>query len=174
MKKETLIETPRLKMREFCLDDIDEVYEFSIHSDVTRYTGDTGTVNTREDAKKLITDLWQVEYKKYGYARYALIHKGDDRVIGFCGIKYEPHLGGPDIGYRMLPQYWGHGLGMEAAKAILEYARAHLGLNRIIGEAIVENVASNKILANLGFSFVKCYEEDGFQINRYESVVEGY
>ncbi|BCV41960.1 GNAT family protein [Shewanella algae] len=39
----TLIETPRLLMREFCLDDVDAVFEFSTNQDVMRYTGDAGT-----------------------------------------------------------------------------------------------------------------------------------
>lgn len=163
-----LIETSRLMMREFCLDDVDDVYEFSTHPEVVRYTGDAGVVKTREDARNLITDLWQVEYRKYGYARYALIHKADKKVIGFCGIKYEPELGEPDIGYRMLPEYWGKGLAMEAAKAILDYARSVLGLNKIIGEVAIGNIASSKILLNLGFKLVDTYKRDGFTLNRYE------
>ena len=163
-----LVETPRLIMREFCLKDIDEVYEFSIDPEVTRYTGDAGAVKTREDAKKIITDIWQLEYRKYGYARYALIHKKDEKIIGFCGMKYEPEIKGPDIGYRMLPKYWGKGLGTEAAKAILEYAKDVLKLNRIIGDAVIENVGSNRILQNLGFELIGNYEFEEFKVNRYE------
>ncbi len=35
-----LIETPRLAMRKFCLNDIDAVYQFSRMEEVMRYTGD--------------------------------------------------------------------------------------------------------------------------------------
>ncbi len=168
-----LIETPRLTMREFCLADIDEVYEFSTDPEVTRYTGDAGSVKTKEDAKKIITDIWQVEYQKYGYARYALIHKADDRIIGFCGMKYEPEIKGPDIGYRMLPKYWGKGLGTEAAKASLEYAKNVLQLNRIIGDAVVENIGSNRILQKLGFDLIGNYEFEEFEVNRYEYFLIG-
>lgn len=163
-----LIETERLQMREFTLDDVDAVYEFSTCSDVTRFTGDEGVVKNKKDAERLIRTVWLHEYKKYGYARYALIHKGDQKVVGFCGVKFEPSLGLPDIGYRMMPEYWGKGLGTEAVRAALKYAREVLGLQKIVGEVVDQNVASNKLLLKVGFRLVDSYEQDGFIINRYE------
>ena len=118
--------------------------------------------------KRLIRNVWLNEYKKYGYARYALIHKGDQKVIGFCGVKFETDLGLPDIGYRMMPEYWGRGLGTEAVRAALKYAREVLGLQEIVGEVVDQNVASNKLLLKVGFRLVNSYEKDGFTINRYE------
>ena len=155
-------------MREFTLDDIDAVYEFSICPEVTRFTGDAGAIKTKVDAERVIRDTWLYGYSKYGYARYALIHKGDRRIIGFCGVKFEEELGCPDIGYRILPQYWGRGLATEAAAAALKYAREELGIAGIIGEAAVQNVASNRMLRKLGFRHVATYEKKGLMINRYE------
>ncbi len=164
----TLIETARLIMREFTLDDVDAVYEFSTCPETSRYTGDLGLVKTKLDAENVIKEVWLAEYKKYGYARYALVHKVDQRVIGFCGVKFETSLRCPDIGYRMLPEYWGAGLGTEAVGTALKYARNYLGLNKIVGEVAEENVASNKLLLKLGFHLVDTYEKGGFTINRYE------
>ena len=163
-----LIDTERLQMREFTLDDADAVFEFSTNTDVTRFTGDDGTVNTKKDAENLIRDIWLAEYEKYGYARYALIHKGDRKVIGFCGVKFIPEFDLPDIGYRMLPEYWGRGLGTEAVRAALDYARSVLGLKRIVGEVAEQNTASNKLLLKVGLRHVDTYEKYGFTVNRYE------
>ena len=164
----TLIQTPRLKMREFTLDDLDAVYEFSINEDVTKYTGDVGLVKTKQDALDVIKNVWQAEYKQYGYARYALISKEANKVMGFCGIKYLPEEQRPDIGYRMLPEYWGKGLGFEAVTATMHYAKTVLKLNNVMAEAVVENIASNKILLKAGFKHVDTYDRDGFTLNRYE------
>ncbi|GLP95872.1 GNAT family N-acetyltransferase [Paraferrimonas sedimenticola] len=163
-----LIDTPRLQMRHFCIADVDDVFEFSTHDEVTRYTGDAGVVKTRQDAMNLITELWEEEYRRYGYARYALVHKGDNKVIGFCGVKYLEDEGRPDIGYRMLPEYWGQGLAYEAAQAAMDYARDELGLTNIMAEAVVENIASNKILTKIGLTLVDTYHRYGFNVNRYE------
>ena len=168
----TLIETPRLIMREFTLDDVDAVFEFSSEHEVMKLTGDP-TLTSPEEARSIITDIWLPEYKKYGYARYALVHKGDNKVIGFCGLKYIPpgdlgdNEGAPDIGYRMLSKYWGQGLGFEAAQAAMEYGRKTLGLTNIFGDAVVENAASNRILQKLGLKFECRYEHDGWVVNRY-------
>lgn len=163
-----LIETSRLQMRQFTLEDVDAVYEFSTCSDVMRFTGDAGVIKTKADAENIIRNVWLAEYKRYGYSRYALVHKDDKKVIGFCGVKYEPELGCPDIGYRMLTKYWGQGLGTEAVGAVLTYAREVLGLKKIIGEVVEENVASNKLLLKLGFCHTDTYEKEGFVLNRYE------
>jgi len=166
--KKVWIETPRLLLREFTIDDARAVFEFGSHAEVSRYTGDAGSIESLEDARSVIENVWQAEYRKYGYARWALVHKGDNRVIGFCGIKFLGELGLLDLGYRMLPEYWGQGLATEAARATLDYARDELGLSRIIGDAVVENIASNRVLLKMGMSLVKTYETDGFTVNRYE------
>lgn len=163
-----LIETERLQMREFTLDDTDAVYEFQTNSDVLRYMGGDGAVETREDAERIIRDIWLVEYEKYGYARYALVHKVDQRVIGFCGLKFEPEYGLPDLGYRMLPEYWGRGLATEAALAVLEYARDVLQLEKIFGEVVEKNTASINVLEKVGFRHVDTYQKYGFTVRRYE------
>jgi RimJ/RimL family protein N-acetyltransferase len=163
-----LIKTERLLMRRFTLDDAEDVYELSICDKVTKYTGDGGVITTKSDAEKVIKDVWLSEYDRYGYARYALIHKGDNKLIGFCGVKFDEELGCPDIAYRMLPEYWGQGLGTEAVKATIKYAHEVLHLNHIAGEVVVENIASIKILENLGFQHTATYEQEGFKLNRYD------
>ena len=164
----TLIETERLLMREFTLEDIDAVYEFQTNPDVIRFMGGDGAVKVRADAERIIREIWFAEYKRYGYARYAMVHKGDQRVIGFCGFKFEPEAGLPDIGYRMLPEYWGQGLATEAARAVIDYARRVLGVEKFFGEVVEQNVASINVLEKLGLSHVDTYEKYGFTVRRYE------
>ncbi|GAA4885539.1 GNAT family N-acetyltransferase [Ferrimonas pelagia] len=156
--KKILIETPRLQLRHFTEQDADAVLDFSRDPNVTRYTGDQGVVQNRADALKVIRTVWLAEYQRHGFARYALIHKGDDRVIGFCGVKFETELDEIDIGYRMLPQYWGQGLATEAVQATLDYARAQLGIERIVGEVAVQNIASQRVLQKCGMKLVKRYQ----------------
>ncbi|WP_462156693.1 GNAT family N-acetyltransferase [Pseudoalteromonas sp. GB56] len=166
-----LIDTPRLQMREFCMEDAEAVLAFNANEEVTRYTGDAGLVKTLEDAKKVISEIWLSDYSKYGYGRYALIHKADNKIIGFCGLKYDPELPGTDLGYRMLPEYWGQGLGYEAAKAAFDYGLETLKLTHIIAEADTANLGSIKIIENLGFTLCDKYEKWGHPLLRYEYTV---
>jgi RimJ/RimL family protein N-acetyltransferase len=155
-------------LREFTLGDVDAVYEFQTNPDVIRFMGGDGAVKTREDAERIIRDTWFVEYEKYGFARYAMVHQGDQRVIGFCGLKYVPAVGMSDIGYRMLPEYWGQGLATEAARAVMDYSRDILHVEKIFGEVVEENVASINVLEKLGLRHVDTYQKYGFTVRRYE------
>lgn len=168
---EFLIETERLGMRHFTLEDATDVLRFSSNEEVTLYTGDAGSIASLDDAEHVINSIWLAEYQQHGYARYALVHKADNKVIGFCGWKYMTEEGKPDLGYRMLPEYWGQGLGMEAALAAMHYGKNVLGLTEVFADAVVENTGSIRIIEKLGFEFEKQYHlvEDGFdfQIRRY-------
>lgn len=155
-------------MREFTLGDVDAVYEFQTNPDVLRFMGGDGAIETRADAERLIRDIWLMQYEKFGYARYALVHKGDQRVIGFCGLKFEPDEDSADLGYRMLPEYWGQGLATEAARAVLKYARDVLGVERIFGEVVEQNTASINVLTKIGLRHVDTYQKYGFTVRRYE------
>jgi len=166
-----LIETARLQMREFTPDDLDAVYEFTSHAEVSKYTGDAGLVKSKFDAMSIIKNVWMADYKRYGYGRYALIYKAEQKIIGFCGVKFEQKLNGTDLGYRLLPEYWGKGLAFEAATAMMDYAQKELALTRILADAVDENVASHKILIRLGFNKVQSVTKQGVTSHYYESVV---
>lgn len=152
------IETERLILREFELTDIEAVYEFNSNEEVQRYTGDT-ILESREHAKKIITDVWFEDYMRYGYGRWAVIYKPDNRLIGFAGLKFLPEFNETDIGYRILPDYWRRGIVSEASVEIIKYGFEKLNLERIIGIASVENIGSWKILEKIGLTF---YQKSGY------------
>ena len=104
-----IIETERLILREFVESDFEAVFGFNSNPEVQRYTGDV-ILETKDQANKIIKDVWFEDYKKYGYGRWAVIYKEDGKLIGFAGLKYLPELDETDIGYRILPEYWGKGL----------------------------------------------------------------
>ena len=72
----------------------------------------------------------------------------------------------------MLPKYWGIGIVSEASKPIIDFGFNKLNLERIIGIAMKENIASWKVLEKIGLRFYKIDEyagdEDGKKYNWYE------
>ena len=103
-----IIETERTVLRWFTLEDAEDVFAYGANDEVNRYTG-MQSLQTIDEAKKIITDVNFSDYKKYGYGRFAVYHKADKKVIGFAGLKYLPEYDMTDIGYRYLPEYWGKG-----------------------------------------------------------------
>lgn len=164
-----IIETERLILRKFNIDDAEAVLEFNSNSAVIKYTGDE-LVKSLDRAKEIINDVWFDDYEKYGYGRWAVIYKRENKIIGFAGLKYLPEMDETDIGFRFLPAYWGKGIATEAAKPIIEYGFKNFGLERIIGVAMPENIGSCKVLEKIGLKFYKVgdYDGDGEMYNWYE------
>ncbi len=165
----TSIETDRLILREFTLDDFEAVYLFGSNEEVQKLTGDKN-LESPEEAKKLIQDVWYSDYKKYGYGRWAVVYKPDNRVIGFAGLKYLPEIDETDIGYRFLPEYWGKGIATEASVVIIKYGFEKLNLERIVGIATPSNIGSCKVLEKIGLQLYKIdeYDGDGEEHNWYK------
>lgn len=156
----TPLETERLILREFTLEDVDAVYEFGSNEEVNQYTGDA-IFKSKEEVASMIRNVWFEDYKNYGYGRLAAIYKPDNKLIGFAGLKYLPEFDKTDLGFRFLPEYWGRGLATEASRAILAYGFEKLGLKKIIGIAMPENIGSWKVLEKVGMQFYKTDDYDG-------------
>jgi len=164
-----IIETERLILREFEPNDFKGVFEFGSNKEIQKYTGDP-LLKSIEEAKKIISDVWLVDYKKYGFGRWATIYKPDNKLIGFSGLKFLPEFNQVDIGFRYLPKYWNLGIATEASKEIIKYGFETLNLDEIIGIAYPENIASCKVLEKVGLSFYKQddYNGDGGTYNWYK------
>jgi RimJ/RimL family protein N-acetyltransferase len=147
------LETARLLLREFVLDDLEEFFRMGSDPDVTRYTG-IGC-QTLEEAMKRMEEGPCQDYRKYGYGRWAALYKPTGKVIGFAGLKYLEEVGEVDLGYGFFKEHWGKGLATEASSAVLTYGFDSLRLKRIIGIADIENIASIRVLENVGFQFEK-------------------
>lgn len=148
------LESERLLIRPFKLGDEEDVFAFSSDEEVNRYTGDIMRTSLN-DAKKIITDVWLPDYKNYGYGRFAVIYKPENKIIGFNGFKYHPDLDFTDFGYRFLSQYWGKGIATESSKMLLEYGFNNLPIDEVLGFVMEENKASSVVLKKIGFQYLK-------------------
>jgi ribosomal-protein-alanine N-acetyltransferase len=82
-------------------------------------------------------------------------------------IKYLDELGEVDVAYRLLPAYWGRGLATEAAIASVRFGLDNLGLKRIIGLVMPENVASVRVLEKAGLCYAETATFWGSQFSKY-------
>jgi RimJ/RimL family protein N-acetyltransferase len=155
----TVLETARLRLREMAEADVHDVYLLNSSPNVMRYLGAERALSSLEEALALLRVRIFPQYQKYGVGRWAVILKDNDLFIGWCGLKYDPAANEYDLGYRFIENYWGKGYATEAARGVIEYCRQHLIGKRIVGKALIENVASIRVLENIGMRFEK-FEED--------------
>ena len=130
-----IIETERLRLREFELTDAKVFFDLNADPEVTRHTGDNA-FESIEESEQLIKNYSQ--YKQHGLGRWTVVSKISNEVLGWCGLKKHSE-GFIDIGFRFLRNEWGKGYATEAAKACLEYGFTNLKLEEIIGRASQDN-----------------------------------
>jgi len=160
----TQLETERLHLRLFTPDDVQTMYELCTDPEVIKYA-DT-PVKDMQEAKQRLEQGPLADYKMYGYGRFAVELKSTGKVIGFCGIKYLPEIKLPEVGFRYLKEYWGRGIGTEAASACVEFARLDLKISKLVALIMPENIASIKLAEKLGMTqgpLISVFDVEAFQ-----------
>ena len=145
----TRLETERLRLRQFTADDVQAMYNLGSDPEVIRYAG-SAPVRDLQEARQKLESGPLADYAKYGYGRFAVEYKKTGEVIGFCGIKHIPEIGLPEIGYRFLKAYWGRGLGTEAARVCVDFARQDLEIEKLVALIMPANIASIRVAEKLG------------------------
>ncbi|MES2073728.1 MAG: GNAT family N-acetyltransferase [Pseudomonadota bacterium] len=150
----TTIETERLLLRAFSAEDAPAYYPLCVIPEVIRYVGNKPMASVDEVRAGLLEGPI-ADYRKYGFGRFAVIWKETGQLIGFSGLKYMPAFAEVELGYRLLPEFWGRGLASEAGQASVGFARDALNLSRLIGIVHPDNQGSAHVLQKLGFRIEK-------------------
>jgi RimJ/RimL family protein N-acetyltransferase len=79
-----------------------------------------------------------------------------------------------DLGFRLLRSQWGKGYATEAAQGSLQYGFKTYSLEKIVAQAMKENIASQRVLQKLGMRFQKTFEERPMTWVQYEIVQEEF
>jgi ribosomal-protein-alanine N-acetyltransferase len=104
----TIIETPRLLLRELTFDDLDDLAALYADPDVMHFFDGT---RSRQQALEEI-ERCQEQYRQVGFHYWAAIHKADGCFAGRCGLLSQVIDGQQEYGlaYMIARRYWGQGL----------------------------------------------------------------
>jgi RimJ/RimL family protein N-acetyltransferase len=149
-----VIDTGRLVLRKFTLDDLEAFFALCSRQEIIRYAQSTPLASL-DEARAMMHAAPFHDYATHGYGRFACVWKETGEVIGFSGLKYVPEISDTELGYRFLPEYWGRGLATEAGRASIEFARSDLCLKRLVALVHPDNVASASVVTKLGFAVEK-------------------
>jgi ribosomal-protein-alanine N-acetyltransferase len=93
----------------------------------------------------------QAEQVVLQQAAYWTIRTLDGTFLGVCDLSDQDRWHRrAEIGFMLDKAAWGQGYGVEAMKAVLEYAATH-GFQRLSARTQVGNAASERLLEKLGF-----------------------
>ncbi|QSH40221.1 GNAT family N-acetyltransferase [Lentisphaerota bacterium ZTH] len=148
------IETPRLYVRTWSQDDIEDLYNVMSNPAVHQYTA--------EKPWNIERCFEQIDYcikNKFGQSpglfNCPLICRKNGHLIGLVGLNpYLKDKNIPEIEFFINQSFWSKGYATEIGAAILEYGFKKCGFASITGLTSQENIASKKVLHKIGMRFV--------------------
>lgn len=157
------IETDRLKLRMFSLEDLDELAVIFSDPDVVRYIG-TGQPAPREETERALDSIIE-HWRRHGFGRWAAVHKTTARLVGYGGLRN--FNGTPELVYLLEKQQWGVGLGTEMARAVLKFGFEDRSFDRVIAMTKIPNMASQRVMQKAGMVY-ECRDiVFGIEVVRY-------
>ena len=163
-----VLETERLVLRQ--LDERDAAFILQLVNEPSwlQYIGDRG-VRTLQDAERYIQDGPVAMYARLGFGLWLVALKETLEPIGICGLIKRDALPDVDLGFALLPRFWGKGYALESASATVAYGKARLGLSRVVAVTTKSNHASGRLLEKLGFRFERLVRlaADGEELKLY-------
>lgn len=152
-----IAKTERLTIREMN-SAVDAEFIFSLLNSpkFLKYIGDRG-VRSVEQAGEFIDERYRKSYQDHGFGLYTVERKDDGIQVGICGFVKRDEFDHPDIGFAFLPEHEGLGYGFESAKAVINFGREELSIDRALAITTQDNHPSGRLLEKLGFTFTELH-----------------
>ena len=156
-----ILESERLYLRKYTLDDAEKNYLYS--QEESRKKGIPNEVYADMQASRENIEFILSCYEKGGYPYvYAVVLKDTDEYIGHISLSEITE--GIEIGYAICEKHQRKGYATEIVRAYAAWGKKELGLEKIYGFTLPENMASIKVLENAGFIFDKNDAERNYSI----------
>ncbi len=153
MKYNEILESERLLLRPFSIDDIEDVFEYAKDDQVTEFLT-WESHNSISETEKIVKELYMNQP-----GIYAIELKSDQKCIGCIDLRVDIQNDKGSFGYVMNRSYWNRGYMSEALRLILTLAFSELELNRIESTYYAGNKASGRVMEKCGMK----YEGTGLQ-----------
>lgn len=143
-----MYKTERLYLRPSRMEDASAVMAAIGDRDIVRNLGSAPWPYTRADADQFVAAAFNPEEPRllafHGEAR-------SQALVGVAGLDRMPG-GEVELGYWIAKAQWGQGFATELGTRMIGIARDELKLTRLTAGYFIDNPASGRVLAKLGFS----------------------
>ena len=143
------IETERLILRGWQLDDLDDFYEYAKNPNVGPMAG-----WEPHSSKEVSTNILKSFIEKDEV--WAIALKENGKAIGSIGIHPEENKGkykAKSIGFVLSKDYWNKGYMTEAVKRVMQYAFDELNLDMLTVFHFPHNLRSKSVIEKCGFEY---------------------
>lgn len=143
------LETERLIIRKYTLEDVDDYFAFASDAEVTRFLR-WGPHPNRDYTLEYIQGVLD-EYAAGKDSSWGIELRTEKRIIGTMHIMHlDLYHRKAHVGFALARVHWNNGYATEALGKVLEHCFAELSLNRIEAFCIPENRAAVRVLEKAG------------------------
>lgn len=153
-KGTVLIETDRLILRKFRMDDGEAAFEnWTRDKKVTEFL--RWSTHTNIETAKSLIKKWVDGYERDNFYQWAIVLKsGEDRPIGTISVvEQNENLNILHIGYCIGSRWWHQGITSEAFSAIISFLFEEVKANRIEAQHDPLNPNSGKVMEKCGLRY---------------------
>jgi len=161
------LKTKRLLLRPATQADAEAIFAVFSDPQVTQFHN-LETFTHIDEAIEVIERRSKGFESGYGI-RWGIARQQDNCLIGSCGFTWDKEANAAEVGYELASQFWQQGIMSEALSAILQYGFETVGIQYVIAEVMLENIASKKLLQKLGFHQGK-WKQHGFWKGQYHDL----
>jgi len=169
MKHPPVLETERLLLRPFTIEDSGTVQRFAGSDEVYRNTMGMPRPYEEADAVRWIAGHSVTFYQGEGIELAVTLKSGE--LIGAAGITISKAHNRGELGYWIGKPYWNLGYCSEAADVLIRYAFDSMGLNKITSRHFPHNPASGRVLEKVGFIIEGILKEEYSKDGKYLSAI---
>ena len=146
------IETPRLILRRFVLEDAPAMYaNWASYPEVTKFLT-WPTHSSVEISHRVLVD-WMGQYCQENYYQWAIVPKSLGQPIGSIAVvRINEQTACLELGYCIGRNWWHQGFTSEALSALIEFFFAQVGANRIEARHDVNNPHSGAVMKKCGMT----------------------
>ena len=158
-----VLETPRLILRQFTENDVDNLFNLNSDPAVMRYlTG--GTPTPREEIRDQILPFHLAVYGRLDrLGTWAAESSATGEFLGWFHFRPGPDGGitNIELGYRLRRSAWNLGYATEGSRALISRGFTELGVERVFAHTMTLNAGSRHVLEKCGLTLVRTFAYDG-------------
>lgn len=160
------LETERTFLRAPTPDDARALFRWASDPEVARYVTWEAHRSVEESREFL-----QERLSREDGLSWALVPKGGGGMVGLCRyVRWAPEHARAELAYVLSRAYWGRGLMTEAVRAVIRFGFERMGLNRIEGRCMSENIASARVMEKAGMSYEATFRQREFTKGAYRDM----
>lgn len=164
-------------LREFRLEDLDELYALTLQSEITDFLPDWKA--TKEQRKEWLINFHIKSNKEFLEAVpniqnqllcLGIILKETNEFIGWCctGLKDELPPPNREIAYAISKDYRCKGYITQAAKGLIKYLFENTNVMELNAIVLTYNIPSNRVIQKCGFNYISSIEIENQEFYYYK------